>query len=85
VTVDSAVTANVRRVTGRLCGQFRPRLLWPHGRGFTGRSVSGVEYVCSRLVLLVGITIVSLEYRLASEHPSPAALHDTCDALGWLA
>jgi len=44
-----------------------------------------MEYVRSRLALLVGITIVSLEYRPAREHPFPAALQDTCDALGWLA
>ena len=41
--------------------------------------------MCSRLAHLGGVTVVSLEYRLAPEHPFPAALHDTYDAIGWLA
>ena len=60
-------------------------LLWLHGGGFIGGSVTDIDHVCSRLACLAGVVVVSLEYRLAPEHPYPAALHDTYDVLGWLA
>ncbi|GIF46832.1 acetyl esterase [Asanoa ferruginea] len=62
----------------------RPLLLWLHGGGFVGGSVADLDHVCSGLALRSGRTVVSLEYRLAPEHPFPAALDDTYDALGWL-
>jgi acetyl esterase len=46
-----------------------PLLLWLHGGGFIGGSVTDLDYPCSRLALLAGLTVVSLEYRLAPEHP----------------
>lgn len=60
-------------------------LLWLHGGGFIGGSVADIDHVCSRLAHLAGVAVVSLEYRLAPEHPYPAALHDTYDVLRWLA
>lgn len=63
----------------------RPLLLWLHGGGFVAGSVRDLDHVCSRLARLAGVTVVSLEYRLAPEHPYPAALHDTYDAAAWLA
>jgi acetyl esterase len=63
----------------------RPLLLWLHGGGFITGSVYDLDHVCSRLARLAGVTVASLEYRLAPEHPFPAALHDTYDAMCWLA
>jgi acetyl esterase len=63
----------------------RPVLLWLHGGGFIGGSAADIDHVCSRLAHLAGVIVASLEYRLAPEHPYPAALHDTYDALQWLA
>jgi acetyl esterase len=62
-----------------------PLLLWLHGGGFIGGAATDIEHVCSRLARQAGLTVVSLDYRLAPEHPYPAALLDTCDALRWLA
>jgi acetyl esterase len=62
-----------------------PLLLWLHGGGFIGGAAADIEHVCSRLAHQAGMTVVSLDYRLAPEHAHPAALLDTCDALGWLA
>lgn len=63
----------------------RPVLLWLHGGGFIGGSSADIEYTCSRLARRAGIVVTALDYRLAPEHPYPAALHDTYDVLGWLA
>jgi acetyl esterase len=62
-----------------------PVLLWLHGGGFIGGTATDIDHVCSRLAHRAGLTVVSLDYRLAPEHPYPAALLDTCDALRWLA
>jgi len=63
----------------------RPVLLWLHGGGFVAGSVYDLDHVCSRLARLAKVTVASLEYRLAPAHPFPAALHDTYDAMCWLA
>jgi acetyl esterase len=60
-------------------------LLWLHGGGFIGGAAADIDYACSRLAHLAGLTVVSLDYRLAPEHPYPAALFDASDALRWLA
>lgn len=63
----------------------RPLLLWLHGGGFVGGSLDDVDVACAGLARRTGLTVLSLDYRLAPEHPFPAALHDTDDALVWLA
>jgi acetyl esterase len=49
-----------------------------------GGAAADIDHVCSRIAHRTGLTVVSLDYRLAPEHPYPAALLDTCDALRWL-
>lgn len=62
----------------------RPLLLWLHGGGFVGGSLDDVDVACAGLARRTGLTVISLDYRLAPEDPFPAALHDTYDALTWL-
>jgi acetyl esterase len=66
-------------------GRSGPLLLWLHGGGFIGGAAADIEFACSRIAHQAGLTVVSLDYRLAPEDPYPAALHDTCDAIRWLA
>jgi len=60
-------------------------LLWIHGGGYViGRPHHSDEF-CRRLNRRLGITIAAPQYRLAPEHPYPAALEDCYAALKWLA
>jgi acetyl esterase len=61
-----------------------PLLLWLHGGGFVGGSLDDVDVTCIGLARRTGLTVLSLDYRLAPEHPFPAALHDTYGTLAWL-
>jgi len=65
----------------------RPVLLWLHGGGFTIEHTYSRDYdlACRALAAEGGWVVVSVEYRLAPEHPFPAALHDAYAALTWLA
>jgi acetyl esterase/lipase len=61
-----------------------PVLLWIHGGGFfLGRGVDD-ETFCEQVVLDTGAMVVSVDYRLAPEHPFPAALEDCYAVLRWL-
>lgn len=62
----------------------RPLLLWLHGGGFAGGTLDDIDVTCAGLARRTGLTVISLDYRLAPENPFPAALHDTYDALIWL-
>ena len=48
-----------------------------HGGGWVLSSVDGHDPTARRLALMTGALVVSVEYRLAPEHPFPAA-HDDC-------
>ena len=59
-------------------------LLWIHGGGLvTGRPEQGND-ICSRIAADLGIIVVSVDYRLAPEHPFPAGLEDCYAALEWI-
>lgn len=59
-------------------------LSYIHGGGMVLMSVADTDFHCKRIVRDVGCLVTSVEYRLAPEHPYPAALHDCYAALTWL-
>lgn len=59
-----------------------PVLLYFHGGGFFTDSADDV--ICSNIAEQVGCVVVSVSYRLAPEHPYPAAVEDCYAALLWL-
>ena len=66
-------------------GAQLPALLYFHGGGFTIGSIATHDTLCRELSRQSGCAVVSLDYRLAPEHRFPRAVHDSWDALQWLA
>jgi acetyl esterase len=57
-----------------------PLLVYFHGGGWVQGSVSSHDQACRVLAHLSGVRIVSVDYRLAPEHPFPAAADDALAA-----
>ena len=53
-----------------------PVFVYVHGGGWTFGSVETVDRFCRRIADRSGCAVLSVEYRLAPEHPHPAALED---------
>lgn len=61
-----------------------PALLYIHGGGFVVGSVLAEQENAVDIASALDVAVVSVEYRLAPEHPFPAALHDCFAALTWV-
>jgi acetyl esterase len=61
-----------------------PVLVFFHGGGWVVGSICSHDGVCSTLARLSGCVVVSVEYRLAPEHPFPAALDDAWAGTQWV-
>jgi acetyl esterase/lipase len=62
-----------------------PALLWIHGGGYLIGHPGQDDDLCRRDSRRLGITVASVDYRLAPEHPYPTPLEDCYAALKWLA
>lgn len=62
----------------------RAAVLWIHGGGFIIGDISTNDRECAALARTLGIVVVSAGYRVAPEHPFPAALDDCFDAWNYL-
>jgi len=74
--------ALVHRPTG--VGGARPVVVNFHGGGWVQGSPDQSAWLASRVAAGTGAVVVSPSYRLAPEHPFPAATDDTWEALGWI-
>ncbi len=62
-----------------------PVLLYLHGGGWVIGDLETHDVVCRSLANRAGCAVLSLDYRLAPEHPFPAGVEDAWTALRWLA
>jgi acetyl esterase len=61
----------------------RPLTVYLHGGGFTIGDLDTHDEACRILCRYGEMHVLAVEYRLAPEHPFPAALDDTRAALRW--
>jgi acetyl esterase len=59
-------------------------LIYLHGGGWVVGDVETHDPLCRRVTNGTGARVVSVDYRLAPEHPFPAALDDAEEVLHWL-
>ncbi|MBN1372597.1 MAG: alpha/beta hydrolase [Anaerolineaceae bacterium] len=60
-----------------------PALIWIHGGGYVFGTVEMDDSLVSHFAHELGLLVVSVDYRLAPEHPFPAPLQDCYAALKW--
>jgi acetyl esterase len=62
-----------------------PALVFFHGGGWYLGDLDAYDPIVAPLVVGSGVTFVSVDYRLAPEHPYPAAVRDSIAATAWIA
>ncbi|HFD4254222.1 TPA: acylcarnitine hydrolase, partial [Pseudomonas aeruginosa] len=53
-----------------------PALLYLHGGGWMLGGLDSHDFICADLAVRLGLLVLAVDYRLAPEHPFPAALQD---------
>jgi acetyl esterase/lipase len=80
---DPDITVRIyrpRNATGTL-----PGIYYIHGGGMILGDVAGEDPVSTMICDQIGAIVVSVEYRLAPEHPHPAPVEDCYAGLKWMA
>ena len=65
--------------------RLSPGLVYIHGGGLVAGSLDTHDALCRSLAAGSGCRIVAVDYRLAPEHPFPAAILDACAAVRFCA
>ncbi|WP_344200209.1 alpha/beta hydrolase, partial [Aeromicrobium alkaliterrae] len=86
VHLEHVVDVDAGGVPARL---YRPRegapvALYVHGGGWALHDVETHDPFCRYLADATGFALLSVDYRLAPEHPYPAPLDDVATAAAWL-
>jgi acetyl esterase/lipase len=63
----------------------RPVLVYFHGGGWVIGDLESHDATVRALAAASGLTVVAVDYRLAPEHPFPAAIDDCLAAVCWVA
>jgi acetyl esterase len=81
--LDGALRLRARHYAPAEPGAPHPLLVYYHGGGFTYGDLETHDGVCRILCRHAGAHVLAIDYRLAPEHPFPAAVEDARAALRW--
>ena len=84
-TPAGGLPARVYRGLGCAAGERVPAVLYLHGGGWVIGNLDSHDRLCRQLATRARLCVLAVDYRLAPEHPFPAAVEDAADALRWLA
>lgn len=87
VTLPDGITVPIRvyRPTAAPAGEKLPVVVNFHGGGWVSGDIQQSQWWCSSVAGESGAVVVSVGYRLAPEHPFPAAPEDCYAATVWVA
>jgi acetyl esterase/lipase len=68
---------------GLPAGESAPLLVFYHGGGWVIGDLDTHDGVCRFLAAAAGTAVLSIDYRLAPEHPFPAAVEDAWAGFAW--
>lgn len=69
----------------RMRAEPQATVLYYHGGGFILGDLESHDDICAEICARTGFDVLSADYRLAPEHPHPAAFDDACAAFDWTA
>lgn len=86
---DLLIPTRDGRIPARLYRADRPlephgTLVYYHGGGWVVGGLESADATCRFIATNANVTVISVDYRLAPEHPFPAAVHDAIDAYLWI-
>lgn len=87
-TRDLAIEGGAGPIPARLYateGAGDALILYLHGGGWVAGGLDTHDGVCRRLALASGAKVLAADYRLAPDHPFPAAVDDALAAARWCA
>lgn len=84
IPVDDDATVLVRRYRPENAPRLAPAILFFHGGGFTVGGVEEYDRLCRYIAERTNAVVLSVDYRLSPEHPSPAGANDCLAVWRWL-
>jgi acetyl esterase/lipase len=82
---ESELRVRIYTPTGIGERETLPGLIYFHGGGLVAGSLDTHDAICRSLTAASRCRLLSVDYRLAPEHPFPAAIADGCAATVWVA